>query len=73
MNSSTQSINEETTRSPATEKADLKLEVVVIPVSDVERAKTFYARLGFAEIRIATIHESQPISPAPSTTGGSCR
>ncbi|OAF10639.1 glyoxalase [Bradyrhizobium centrolobii] len=26
---------------------DLKLEVVVIPVSDVERAKAFYARLGW--------------------------
>ena len=48
MNSGTQSINEETTRSPATEKADLKLEVVVIPVSDVERAKAFYSdKVGF--------------------------
>jgi catechol 2,3-dioxygenase-like lactoylglutathione lyase family enzyme len=28
---------------------DLKLEVVVIPVSDVDRAKAFYARLGFRE------------------------
>src|SRR5689334_2916226 len=27
--------------------ADLKLEVVVIPVSDVERAKAFYSRLGW--------------------------
>ena len=26
---------------------DLKLEVVVIPVSDVERAKQFYGRLGW--------------------------
>ena len=26
---------------------DLKLEVVVIPVSDVDRAKTFYERLGW--------------------------
>src|SRR5499433_3568447 len=26
---------------------DLKLEAVVIPVSDVERAKTFYAKLGW--------------------------
>ena len=30
----------------ATAKVDLKLEVVVIPVSDVDRAKVFYARLG---------------------------
>ena len=28
---------------------DLKLEVVVIPVSDVDRAKVFYKRLGFRE------------------------
>lgn len=28
---------------------DLKLEVVVVPVSDVDRAKQFYARLGFRE------------------------
>lgn len=28
---------------------ELKLEVVVIPVSDVDRAKTFYKRLGFRE------------------------
>src|SRR4051794_18605960 len=28
---------------------DMKLEVVVIPVSDVDRAKEFYKRLGFRE------------------------
>jgi catechol 2,3-dioxygenase-like lactoylglutathione lyase family enzyme len=26
---------------------DMKLEVVVVPVSDVDRAKAFYERLGF--------------------------
>ena len=26
---------------------DMKLEVVVIPVSDVDRAKAFYEKLGF--------------------------
>ena len=26
---------------------DMKLEIVVIPVSDVDRAKAFYARLGW--------------------------
>ena len=34
----------------ATSKArtiDMKLEIVVIPVSDVDRAKTFYASLGW--------------------------
>src|SRR3954464_3179411 len=34
----------QTTKAPA---VDLKLEVVVIPVSDVERAKQFYAKLGW--------------------------
>jgi catechol 2,3-dioxygenase-like lactoylglutathione lyase family enzyme len=29
------------------ESVDLKLEVVVIPVSDVDRAKEFYTRLGW--------------------------
>ncbi|HWM34215.1 MAG TPA: VOC family protein [Pseudolysinimonas sp.] len=28
---------------------DMKLEVVVVPVSDVDRAKEFYTRLGFRE------------------------
>src|SRR5262245_6539791 len=29
------------------QKVDMKLEIVVIPVSDVDRAKEFYARLGW--------------------------
>jgi catechol 2,3-dioxygenase-like lactoylglutathione lyase family enzyme len=44
--SSTQTSSERDTRSPAA-KADLKLEVVVLPVSDVERAKRFYESLGW--------------------------
>ena len=28
---------------------DMKLEVVVLPVADVDRAKTFYKTLGFRE------------------------
>jgi catechol 2,3-dioxygenase-like lactoylglutathione lyase family enzyme len=31
------------------ERVDLSLEVVVLPVSDVDRAKAFYARAGFRE------------------------
>src|SRR5215472_1602151 len=31
----------------STAKIDMKLEIVVIPVSDVDRAKEFYARLGW--------------------------
>ena len=37
--------NEET-KSTSVADLDMKLEVVVIPVSDVDRAKTFYSRLG---------------------------
>jgi predicted enzyme related to lactoylglutathione lyase len=35
------------TRAEHTDDLELKLEVVVIPVTDVERAKGFYARLGW--------------------------
>jgi catechol 2,3-dioxygenase-like lactoylglutathione lyase family enzyme len=37
------------TQSPRTGTADLKLEVVIMPVSDAERAKQFYASLGWRE------------------------
>jgi catechol 2,3-dioxygenase-like lactoylglutathione lyase family enzyme len=35
------------TRDPGVARVDMKLEVVVIPVSDVERAKEFYRKLGW--------------------------
>ena len=35
------------TSSAQVASADMKLEVVVIPVSDVDRAKEFYGRLGW--------------------------
>ena len=44
---STQMSNERATEPSAAATVDLKLEVVVIPVTDVDRAKTFYARLGW--------------------------
>jgi catechol 2,3-dioxygenase-like lactoylglutathione lyase family enzyme len=37
----------ETIRQVSAATADMKLEVVVIPVSDVDRAKEFYSRLGW--------------------------
>ncbi|MBR1132013.1 VOC family protein [Bradyrhizobium iriomotense] len=41
-------IDRDATSKPSTSRnVDMKLEVVVIPVSDVDRAKTFYARLGW--------------------------
>ena len=45
--SSTEVENEATSATPAAATGDLKLEVVVIPVADVDRAKEFYAGLGW--------------------------
>src|ERR1700738_1631848 len=45
--SSTQVRSETATETPRARTVDLKLEVVVIPVSDVERAKRFYGDLGW--------------------------
>src|SRR4029450_8214714 len=45
--SSTQMSNEHATRTPAAGMVDMKLEVVVIPVSDVDRAKRFYGDTGW--------------------------
>jgi catechol 2,3-dioxygenase-like lactoylglutathione lyase family enzyme len=44
---STQTINEDATHIRTAATVDLKLEVVVIPVADVERAKRFYEGLGW--------------------------
>jgi catechol 2,3-dioxygenase-like lactoylglutathione lyase family enzyme len=45
--SSVQDIREPAAQTSEGATTDLKLEVVVIPVSDVDRAKDFYARLGW--------------------------
>jgi catechol 2,3-dioxygenase-like lactoylglutathione lyase family enzyme len=45
--SSVEQRSEPAVRTPAGATTDLKLEVVVIPVSDVDRAKEFYERLGW--------------------------
>jgi catechol 2,3-dioxygenase-like lactoylglutathione lyase family enzyme len=45
--SSTQISHETPTRIPSGGKVDLKLEVVVIPVTDIDRAKRFYEGLGW--------------------------
>ena len=45
--SSTQVSNEQAAQIPAATVNDLKLEVVVIPVSDVDRSKRFYQGLGW--------------------------
>ena len=45
--SNTPSSNERATEAARSRRVDLKLEVVVIPVSDVDRSKEFYANLGW--------------------------
>src|SRR5215475_333127 len=40
-------LEEQVTSDAKVAHVDMKLEVVVIPVSDVDRAKAFYARLGW--------------------------
>jgi catechol 2,3-dioxygenase-like lactoylglutathione lyase family enzyme len=45
--SSTQTSAEQATRIPGAEQVDMKLEVVVIPVSDIDRGKRFYEGLGW--------------------------
>ena len=45
--STTQVRGETVIESPRTRSVDMKLEVVVIPVSDVDRAKRFYSNLGW--------------------------
>ena len=45
--SGTATLGETAARSPTTAAVDMKLEVVVIPVSDVDRAKRFYESLGW--------------------------
>ena len=45
--SSTQVRSETATEAPRARTVDMKLKVVVIPVSDVDRAKSFYGNLGW--------------------------
>ena len=40
-------MNETANKAPKTGTIDMKLEIVVVPVSDVDRAKAFYASLGW--------------------------
>src|ERR1700677_4945004 len=45
--SNTQARSETATETPNARGVDMKLEIVVIPVSDVDRAKHFYGGLGW--------------------------
>ena len=41
----------ETSRDASVRRVDMKLEVMIIPVSDVDRSKVFYERLGSRQIK----------------------
>ena len=45
--SSTQATGESSTEGPAAGTIDMKLEVVTLPVSDIDRARSFYESLGW--------------------------
>jgi len=47
MTTTTLERNEAATKAPSARRLDMKLEVIVIPVSDVDRSKEFYAKLGW--------------------------
>ena len=47
MSTTTQARSEAAAEAPSARALDMKLEVVVIPVSDVDRAKRFYDNLGW--------------------------
>src|SRR3954465_14192895 len=74
--SGTRTINEHVTHAPRPAIVDLKLEVVAIPVSDVDRAKAFYENLGWTldadfmvgkNFRAARL--TPPGSPGPTHLG----
>jgi len=53
-------------------KVDLKLEVVIIPVSDVDRAKEFYERVGFRlDSDVAPIEGLRIVQTTPPGSGTS--
>src|SRR5271157_4030080 len=45
--STTQVLSKDATRDAGGARVDTKFEIVVIPVSDIDRAKEFYGRLGW--------------------------
>jgi catechol 2,3-dioxygenase-like lactoylglutathione lyase family enzyme len=57
------------TSDPSVARVDMKLEVVVIPVSDVDRAKQFYGRLGWRLDADVTGDNSRLIQLTPPSSG----
>jgi catechol 2,3-dioxygenase-like lactoylglutathione lyase family enzyme len=68
---STQVHRESTIANPRTQPAEMKIEVIVIPVSDVDRAKRFYSELGWRlDLDIAASDEYRAVQFTPP--GSSC-
>jgi catechol 2,3-dioxygenase-like lactoylglutathione lyase family enzyme len=64
--------SETTSQVPHTGTADFKLEVVVVPVSDADRAKQFYASLGWREdVDIAGPHGYRAVHFTPPGSSAS--
>jgi catechol 2,3-dioxygenase-like lactoylglutathione lyase family enzyme len=64
--SRTQTVKEPATRVPTAGMVDMKFEVVVLPVSDVDRAKRFYGGLGWrldADFKNGDVHVVQMTPP----------
>jgi catechol 2,3-dioxygenase-like lactoylglutathione lyase family enzyme len=69
--SATEDRNTEATATPNVGKVDMKLEVVVVPVSDVERSKEFYRKLGWREdVTPPTVAQFTPPGSACSVQFG---
>ncbi len=68
--SSTQSSGDVATESRAAGTAEMKLEIVVVPVSDVDRAKAFYGGLGWREDADFATDELRVVQYTPS--GSQC-
>jgi catechol 2,3-dioxygenase-like lactoylglutathione lyase family enzyme len=63
--------SEASTESPAVKGVDMKLEVVVLPVSDVDRAKAFYENLGWrldGDFTVSEDYRALQLTPPNSPT-----
>lgn len=68
--SSTQVLSETATQTPRARVVNMKLEVVVIPVADVDRAKSFYSNLGWRlDADFATDDDWRAIQFTPPGSG----
>jgi catechol 2,3-dioxygenase-like lactoylglutathione lyase family enzyme len=64
--------NSDPITAPSATKVDMKFELVVIPVSDVDRAKEFYARLGWRlDAEFVAGDDYRVIQFTPPGSGGS--